>query len=264
MFPIDDLSWAMLFAIAIPVLVILVGVAYQRIGSARDRRRYPPPGRMVAVNAVPLHVRIEGQGSPTVVFESGVAASSVNWTRVQNAVAQFTTTMSYDRAGYAWSGSCPNDLTATEMAEMLREALTLAGLKPPFVLVGHSFGALLVRIYADLWPNEVAGLVLVDPALLAEWANPSPVKLRMLARGVALSRRGAFLARIGFVRLSLSLLTSGASRSQVHFEANEREGRALRSGANHWRSAENAARIMARSPIALVPAGILPKHGEAP
>ncbi len=158
MFPIDDLSWAMLFAIAIPVLVILLGVAYQRIGSARDRRRYPPPGRMIAVNAVPLHVRIEGQGSPTVVFESGVAASSVNWTRVQNAVAQFTTTMSYDRAGYAWSGSCPNDLTATEMAEMLREALTLAGLKPPFVLVGHSFGALLVRIYADLWPNEVAGL----------------------------------------------------------------------------------------------------------
>src|SRR4051812_22792216 len=55
-----------------------------------------------------------------------------------------------------------------------------------------------------------------------------------------------------------------ASRSQVHFEANEREGRALRSGANHWRSAENAARIMARSPIALVPAGSLPKHGEAP
>jgi pimeloyl-ACP methyl ester carboxylesterase len=210
MFPTDNLFWTMLFTIAIPVLVILVGVAYQRIGSARDRRRYPPPGRIVSVNAVPLHVRISGQGSPTVVFESGVAASSVNWTRVQNAVAEFTSTMSYDRAGYAWSGSSPDDLTAVEMVSMLREALALTGLRPPYVLVGHSFGALLVRIYADLWPKEVAGLVLVDPALLAEWANPAPAKLRMLARGVALSRRGASLARIGFVRLSLSLLTSGA------------------------------------------------------
>ena len=200
----------MLLAVAIPVLAILIGITYQQIGSARDRKRFPPPGRLIPLNDVCLHVRIKGQGATTVVFESGVAASSVNWTRVQDAVSEFASAVSYDRAGYAWSGPCRHDLTGADMAGMLREALRSAGLKPPYVLVGHSFGALLVRIYADLWPEDVGGLVLVDPALLGEWANASPAKLKMLSRGVALSRRGAFLARIGFVRLSLSLLTSGA------------------------------------------------------
>jgi pimeloyl-ACP methyl ester carboxylesterase len=200
----------MLLVIAIPVLLILVGVVYQRIGSAQDLRRYPPPGRIVVVNGVRLHVKIKGQGGPTVVFESGVAASSVNWTRVQNEVAQFTSAVTYDRAGYAWSGASARALAPDEMMEMLREALSQAGLQPPYIFVGHSFGALLVRIYADLWPGEVAGLVLVDPPLLAEWANPEPHRLTMLRRGVALSHRGALLARIGFVRLALSLLAGGS------------------------------------------------------
>jgi pimeloyl-ACP methyl ester carboxylesterase len=200
----------MLLLIAIPVLLILIGVVYQRIGSGRDLRRYPPPGRIVDVNGVGLHLRIKGQGTPTVIFESGVAASSINWTRVQTEVAQFTSTVSYDRAGFAWSRASSRALTPVEMMEMLREALSRADLKPPYVLVGHSFGALLVRIYADLWPKEIAGLVLVDPALLMEWANPAPQRLRMLGRGVALSHRGALLARIGFVRLALSLLAGGA------------------------------------------------------
>jgi pimeloyl-ACP methyl ester carboxylesterase len=200
----------MLLVIAIPLFVLLLGVVYQWIGSARDLKRYPPPGRIIDVNGVRLHVRTKGQGTPTVVFESGVAASSVNWTRLQDSVAQFTSTATYDRAGFAWSGASPNALTPIEIVELLREALSRAGLEPPYILVGHSFGALLIRIYADLWPQETAGLVLVDPALLLEWANPTPQRLRMLGRGVALSRRGALLARIGFVRLSLSLLAGGA------------------------------------------------------
>ena len=101
-------------------------------------------------------------------------------------------------------------LSPDEMVGSFRQLLAQVGLTPPFVLVGHSFGALLVRIYADRWPEEVAGLVLVDPALVAEWGNPTPQRLRMLGRGIALSRRGALLARIGFVRFSLSLLTRGA------------------------------------------------------
>lgn len=101
-------------------------------------------------------------------------------------------------------------MSAQQMAEALRRVLGAAGLKPPFVLVGHSFGALLVRVYAGLWPAEVAGLVLVDPALTQEWHNPIPDRLRMLGRGVSLSRRGSLLARIGFVRLSLAMLAGGA------------------------------------------------------
>jgi pimeloyl-ACP methyl ester carboxylesterase len=80
----------------------------------------------------------------------------------------------------------------------------------PAVLVGHSFGGLLVRLYAAAHPEHVAGLVLVDPALTAEWSVPTQGRLAMLQRGVKLSRRGAWLARIGFVRLALAALSAGA------------------------------------------------------
>jgi len=201
---------AMLFLLGIPLVLLAIGWIYQRAGSSLDARRCPPPGRLVDVNGTRMHIRVAGQGEPTVVFEAGIAASSVSWRPVQDAVAGFVSTASYDRAGFAWSGRAARALSPDEMVGSFRQLLAQVGLTPPFVLVGHSFGALLVRIYADLWPEEVAGLVLVDPALVAEWSNPTPQRLRMLSRGIALSRRGALLARIGFVRLSLSMLTRGA------------------------------------------------------
>jgi len=157
-----------------------------------------------------LHIRAVGETKPIVVFEAGIAASSLSWRPVQDAVAGFVSSASYDRAGLAWSDPSPRALTPEEMVASFRKLLIEAGLPPPYILVGHSFGALLVRLYADRWPGEVLGLVLVDPALVGEWRDPSPERLRMLRRGIALSRRGAWLARIGFVRLSLTLLASGA------------------------------------------------------
>jgi pimeloyl-ACP methyl ester carboxylesterase len=199
----------MLLFLLIPASLLVIGLLYQWAGASIDRKRYPPPGRVISCGESRLHVRISGQGSPAVVFESGIAASSVNWTPVQNAVSAWTSTASYDRPGFAWSESSRRPLTPGEMNDLCRELMTKAGLRPPYVLVGHSFGGLLARLYASRWPAEVAGLVLVDPALLLEWSEPAPHRLRMLGRGVVLSRRGALLARIGFVRLSLKLLSSG-------------------------------------------------------
>ena len=116
-----------------------------------------------------LYVLLAGRGMPAVVFEAGIAASSTSWRPVQEAIAQTTTTVAYDRAGLAWSARAAHGLTAAEMVDALRELLTRAALQPPYVLVGHSFGALLVRLYADRWPQEVAGLVLIDPALVLNW-----------------------------------------------------------------------------------------------
>jgi pimeloyl-ACP methyl ester carboxylesterase len=202
--------WALLLLVVIAALLLLLGIIYQRIGASSDLKRHPAPGKLIEVNGVALHIRMVGQGRPAVIFESGVAASSVNWTPVQNAIAEFTLTASYDRAGFGWSQPARQPQSAVEMIEALRAVLASAGFLPPFVFVGHSFGAFLVRLYADQWPEDVAGLVLVDPALLLEWADPSPERRRMLGRGIALSRRGALLARIGFVRLSLALLTGGS------------------------------------------------------
>jgi pimeloyl-ACP methyl ester carboxylesterase len=205
--------WTMAATLAAVVLIVVLlatmGVLYQRLGAPRDLQRYPAPGRLFDVHGTRLHIHVQGSGAPAVIFEAGVAASSVSWRPVQEAVSTFTATAAYDRAGFAWSGLGSRRQSPAEMNESLRTLLQLAGLEPPFVLVGHSFGALLMRLYAAQWPEDVAGLVLVDPPLLQEWGSPAPARLKMLGRGVSLSRRGALLARIGFVRLSLALLTSG-------------------------------------------------------
>ena len=197
----------MLFLLALPVLLVAVGIAYQWIGASGDLRRIPPPGELVEVDGSKYHVLVRGSGKPTVIFEAGVAASSVSWRPVQELVSQFTTTAAYDRAGFAWSQPSSTKLPSTEV---LHQLLAATKLSPPYILVGHSFGGLLARLYADRWPEEICGLLLVDPALLLEWARPDASNQARLRRGIMLSRRGALLARLGVVRFSLAMLVGGS------------------------------------------------------
>jgi len=160
-----------------------------------------------------LHVQTEGTGSPVVVLEAGIAASSVSWSLVQSRIAALNTTvLSYDRAGFGWSASAPTASTAAEAAEHLALLLDASGHNGPFVLVGHSFGGLIVRLFQQRYPERTAGLVLVDPVIREEWRDAPEHKRRMLGRGVMLSRRGAVLARLGVVGFALKMLTSGSQR----------------------------------------------------
>jgi pimeloyl-ACP methyl ester carboxylesterase len=170
---------------------------------------YPPPGQIIDVGSSKLHLRVSGAGAPAVVLEAGIAATSLSWALVEPEVAKLTRVVSYDRAGLGWSSAAATPRIPSNIARELRQALRIAGVEPPFLMVGHSFGGLLVRRFASDYPDDVSGLVLLDPLVPSEWYPLTPARRRMLGRGVSLSRRGAFLARLGVVRASLNFLLSG-------------------------------------------------------
>jgi pimeloyl-ACP methyl ester carboxylesterase len=120
--------------------------------------------------------------------------------------------VSYDRAGYGWSDPPRAACTAANAAYELRAMLHEAGFSGPYVLAGHSFGGLIVRRFQQQFPDEVRGMVLVDPVVRSEWREANEARRRMLARGVMLSRRGALLARMGVVGFALRMLTGGSQR----------------------------------------------------
>lgn len=122
----------------------------------------PPNGILVDVGGHRLHIHNRGEGSPTVVFESGGASWSLDWHMVQTEVARFTATCSYDRAGYGWSDPGPKPRTSEQIVQELHVALNRAGIKEPYILVGASFGGHTVRLFAKHYPDEVVGIVLLD------------------------------------------------------------------------------------------------------
>lgn len=121
-------------------LLLAAGAMYQMTGTWRDRRRFPSPGRLVRLDKRQMHIRSAEEGTPTVVFASGMGASCLSWTRVQPEIAQFSRAVSYDRAGHGWSDLAPEPRTARQLAQELHELLDAAGVPGPYVLVGHSFG----------------------------------------------------------------------------------------------------------------------------
>lgn len=214
---------------ALITLLALAGLAYQAVGTARDRRRFPPPGRLIDIGGYRLHLFTLGEGSPTVVMDSGLPGTVLSWGEVQPQVAQFTRTCSYDRAGLGWSDAGPEPRTVRRIVTELHSLLTHAGIEPPYVLVGHSFGGLTARLFTSTYPDEVVGLVLVDPVHPHDWLekNLSAEQKGKLRGGARLARYGAQLARFGIARFTaligrtagetaaqsfVSLLTGGAVR----------------------------------------------------
>jgi pimeloyl-ACP methyl ester carboxylesterase len=195
--------------------LVAAGVLYQRLGAHRQSRQLSPPGCLVDVGGHRLHAVCAGAGSPGVLFESAIAASSLSWTVVQPAIAQFTRACAYDRAGLGWSDapSCPRSVD--RILDELGAVLTHVGFRDPCVLVGHSFGSLVVRAYAARHPRTVVGLVLIDPP--TEWLTVTPEQARMLWGGRSLSKLGALLAHVGVVRACLAMLTGGAPGAPRQF-----------------------------------------------
>lgn len=189
-------------------LLLVAGALYQFVGTRQSARRHPPPGMLVDVDGQHLHLVCAGDGGPTVLFESGIAASSLSWARVLPEVAAFTHACAYDRAGLGWSAPSQAPRSLTHMLTQLRGVLAHAATVGPAVLVGHSFGAFLVCAYASQYPVDVTGLLLLDPP--SEWRQITRQQARLLWGGIQLSRIGELLAHVGVVRICLALLTGGA------------------------------------------------------
>jgi pimeloyl-ACP methyl ester carboxylesterase len=169
------------------------------------------PGRLVEVGGLRLYLHTAGAGAgPVVVFDAALGATSLSWLFVQDAVARIARTCSYDRGGLGWSARGPLPRTAGRLAEELRALLEAAGERPPYLLVGHSFGGLVMRVFAGRWPGLVAGLVLVDPAQPEDWVHPAPKEQMAIDHGVRLCRRGYLAARFGIARLVAALVGMGA------------------------------------------------------
>jgi pimeloyl-ACP methyl ester carboxylesterase len=190
-----------------PLLVIVVVVAgllvaaacYESFATRRDQTRFPPTGQMVDAGGHRLQLLTMGEGTPTVILDAGMVSFSSNWAWVQPEVAKATRVVAYDRAGLGWSDPGPPPRDAERSARELHVALGNAGMNGPYVLVGHSYGGLVMRAFADLYPDEAAGLVLVDASHPDQWANiPASRNGQTNATG---QKVACWLARVGLFRV---------------------------------------------------------------
>ena len=129
-----------------------------------DPSPYVRPQQLVDVGHRRLNLYCTGSGSPTVVLDSGLGRDMFDWHHVQSRIARHTRVCSYDRAGMGFSDPASSPRNAGAVVSDLHALLHNAGIPPPYVLAGHSIAGLYVRLYADRYPRDVAGLVFVDPA----------------------------------------------------------------------------------------------------
>jgi pimeloyl-ACP methyl ester carboxylesterase len=163
--------------VGLVVLLAIAGASYQAIESRLDARRFPQIGKSVDVGGYKLNLNCTGQGSPTVILDSGLGGLALSWQGVQREIEKFTRVCTYDRGGYGWSDPGPMPRTSAQIVKELHTLLQNSGEGPPYILVGHSSGGFNVRVYNGHYPDDVAGMVLVD-ASHEDQVRESPANIR--------------------------------------------------------------------------------------
>jgi pimeloyl-ACP methyl ester carboxylesterase len=146
------------------IVLATMGTIYQTAGAEADKKNFTAPGNLIDVGGFKMHIYCAGEGSPTVILETLSGGTSSYWGWVQPEVAQNTRVCIYDRAGRGWSEADPEPITLERTVHNLHTLLANAHIDGPYLLVGHSIGGIYVRQFAEDYPNEVAGMVLVDSA----------------------------------------------------------------------------------------------------
>ena len=196
-------SWirrGLVWLVAVLLALAVIGVIYQAVATQIDQRTYSPPGEMVDVGTHSLHINCLGEGSPTVILEAANLGMSAHWVRVQQQLAQTARVCAYDRAGLGWSESGTEPRDAKQISSELHTLLQGADTEAPYVLVGHSYGGLYARMYAARYPNQVAGVVLVDSSHPEQFTR-SPQGRAMYEQTRRMGAVIPWLTRLGVIRL---------------------------------------------------------------
>jgi pimeloyl-ACP methyl ester carboxylesterase len=252
-----------------PVIVMLalasIGGGYETVREAVDAKAYPMPGRLIDVGGHRLHLSCTGAGTPTVVLEpgGGEMSSSLGW--IAPAVARNTRVCVYDRAGRGWSEPANTAQDGAQIATDLHTLLERGHVPGPYVLAGHSFGGLYVLTFAARYPDEVAGMVLVDSTAPAAAANPATPSPGHGGSDDAMRRVSALVstaARLGLARLYAQFaIGSLPPRSRDEVRASDATASTLRSTIDEYvqaaASVEQAASLgdFADKPLIVLTAG---------
>jgi pimeloyl-ACP methyl ester carboxylesterase len=187
-----------------------LGGGYQVLGAAADARAHPMAGQLVDVGGHRLHLSCTGSGSPTVVLQPGAGETSSNMGWIAPAVARSTRVCVYDRAGRGWSEPADTPQDGAAIATDLHTLLQRAHVPGPYVVAGHSFGGLYTMVFAARYPDEVAGMVLLDSTAPRPAVSPAAAAPGVVGSYDVMGRVAALVATLSEV---------GLTRVYAHVEA---------------------------------------------
>lgn len=205
-----------IFASASLLLLLLVGsFINHRLRMPGEKAAYPPPGQLVPVNDHRLHVYAEGQGPVTLVFMagSGTAAPTLDFKGLYSRLSDDYRIAVVERAGYGWSDAGQTSRDIDTVLNETRMALQRAGERPPYVLFPHSMSGLEALYWANLYPDEVAAIIGLDPAVPQTYIDQPPPQAMLAAID--------FMSRSGLIRLAPSICIESPAVSQGHLTAEE-------------------------------------------
>jgi pimeloyl-ACP methyl ester carboxylesterase len=193
------------------ILAVLIGFGFETFMRSQASRNHPVLGKLVDIGGRRIQIDCRGEGSPTVVLESGIDnLGSLSWAAVHDEIAQTTRVCAYSRAGILWSDPKTGTVDSKSIAQDLHEALTKSGETGPWVMVGYSAGGPSTMIFTGLYESEVAGLVFVDAS------HPDQIVPMQKITGISpgalppvLIPLSEVLARIGLVRLMSMVMPKG-------------------------------------------------------
>ncbi|GAK10736.1 alpha/beta hydrolase fold [Geomicrobium sp. JCM 19039] len=181
--------------------IFLLGTYYEIHTYQNIAQYYPPPGKQYDLKNSTIHANVLGKDTgkePTIVIEAGIGSWSKDWQIVQQRLSAYTQVVTYDRAGYGWSSPIAEFQSAEQQTSDLRKLLNKLDIKTPIILVAHSAGGVYARMYLEEYPEDVAGLVLIDTRNEYFSKENPEYSLKMLAAET--QKLNSFLAQIGFIR----------------------------------------------------------------